>query len=112
MAVTQAQMEVLGRLYDWKMIRQQEGGVPAKMLKTNDSTLAPLKQRQLIKVERNVYYRLTELGRRTYDLKYWHTKHTLDERRELVRERREARQQFMYGNSANLVDPRQFRGRK
>lgn len=94
-----AQMVVLGKLYDWKMIRQNEGGVPPKFLKTNDSTLAPLMKKALIKHVRYPYIRLTEMGRRVYELNYYMVKVRRDADRQRKREEREARQKFMYGDS-------------
>ena len=105
-------MICLGKLYDWKLIRKQDGGVPQKMLKTNDSVLAPLRQRNLITINKFAYYRITEQGRRVYDLNYWRNKVFLDEHRERKRRELEARKTFRFGGSVNLSEPRQFNKRR
>jgi hypothetical protein len=108
--VTPAIMQCLGRLYDWKYIRGYDDSVvPQKMLKTNDSVLAPLRQKNLIRRHRNSYYYITGMGRRVYELNYWRNLHYIEARREQMRERTAARRQFMYGNSLTEKVPRRLR---
>lgn len=94
--VTDAQLQCLGKLYDWAFIREYDDGVPQRFLGTNDQVLAPLRQKGLLKINRLTYFKITEMGRRVYDLNYWYRKERLDVERERRLALREAKQRFRY----------------
>ena len=103
--VTPAQIACLGKLFDWKHIRRQGGGVPAKFIQTNDSVLAPLMQRGAVQKTAHSYYRLTEAGRRIYELNYYLNQHLNEAERQRIRDARDANQFREYGGSVSASQP-------
>lgn len=106
---SQAQMNALGKLYDWRIIRRQYSGVSLRFLATNDSAIAPLVQRSLVERRPSNLLSLTALGRRVYDLNYHLTLWRLERRREAMAEKLAARQKIYYGGSLNNTDPPRWR---
>lgn len=106
---SQAQMNALGKLYDWRIIRRQYSGVSLRFLGTNDSAIAPLVQRSLVLRRPSNLLSLTALGRRVYDLNYHLTLYKLDKRREARADKLEERRKIYYGGSLNNSDPPRWR---
>lgn len=93
-----AQLRVVGRMYNWQKVLRRSGGVSTSFLKSNDSTLSPLKDRGLV-TQSGAYYKLTNAGVRAYQVTYWHRNQQLEARRKTRRKYLENRRKEIFQGS-------------